>query len=380
MRRLLVVNMLYTFIVACLAVMVPLYLVEQKVDITVIGLILAIGPISFLVIRVLFATIADEIGTKTIAVIYSASNLAAIGLYTLVVSPLGFAAAALTEGVRASGFWAITRTEVLQRLGNGDAGRTLAYFSNMRQLADGVGRLCIGFILAFLAFQGSFILFFILSIALFLLVMSVERGKVKNPQVGASNMQRIFKRRPKTFWEAAILQMLAWLPYNMLLGFLVPLYLVAGLGMGYAETGLFLALLSLAIGASAVLSMRWHLHKHALLALAMVAVPALIVLPLSGQFVILPLLAASVAIGASSIMAEYIVVDQVYRSKDVSTDIGVLYGPLKVAEFTFLSLGGLVIAQFGYAPLFFICALCMALFVFLSIRLISPGRWTRISL
>jgi len=210
--------------------------------------------------------------------------------------------------------------------------------------------------------------------------MSVQRGTVRKPVVGAGNLQRIFKRRPKTFWDATILQMLAWVPYNMLLGFLVPLYLVSDLGMGYAETGGMLALLSLAIGISSVLSMRWHLHKHALLALAMVAVPALVMLPLSGQFVIVPLLAVSVGIGASSIIAEYILVDQVCRSKDVSTDIGVLYGPLKIAEFAFLSLGGLVIMQFGYAPLFFVCALCMAVFVLLSIRLISPGRWTRISL
>ncbi|MDD5172413.1 MAG: hypothetical protein PHF60_05250, partial [Candidatus ainarchaeum sp.] len=99
MKRLLALNMLYAFIVACLAVMVPLYLIEQKVDITAIGLILAIGPLTFLVIRVLFATIADEIGTKTIAFIYSASNLVAIALYALVISPLGFAAANLAEGV-----------------------------------------------------------------------------------------------------------------------------------------------------------------------------------------------------------------------------------------------------------------------------------------
>lgn len=172
MRKLLLVNVLYSFIVACLAVIVPLYLLEQKVDIALIGLILSAGPLSFLVIRILFATMADEIGTKTIAIIYSISNLAAIGLYALVISPLGFAAATVAEAVRASAFWAIARTEVIQRSGNGDAGHMLAHFSNMRQLADGIGRLCIGFILAALAFQGSFILFFVISAALLLLVLS----------------------------------------------------------------------------------------------------------------------------------------------------------------------------------------------------------------
>ncbi|MDD5172480.1 MAG: MFS transporter, partial [Candidatus ainarchaeum sp.] len=323
---------------------------------------------------------ADEIGTKTIAFIYSASNLVAIALYALVISPLGFAAANLAEGVRASGFWAITRTEVLQRNGDGDAGRVLAHFSNMRQLADGAGRLFIGFILAWLAFQGSFILFFALSLILLVLVLSVERGKVQDLHVGISNIQRIFKPRPKTFWQAAILQALVWLPYNMLIGFVIPVYFVAGLGLSYMETGGLLAILSLAIGGSAVLSMRWHLHKRTLLLLTLLAVPAIAVLPFAGANVLLLLLVVSLSMGASSIIAEYILADQIYRSRDVSTDIGMLYAPLKVAEFTFLGLGGLVIAQFGYAPLFFVCALSIGLFALLAGRMISGGHWTKISL
>lgn len=197
--------------------------------------------------------------------------------------------------------------------------------------------------------------------------------------MGASNILRIFKRRPRTFWYAAILQMLVWLPFNALLCFLIPVYLVAGLGMGYAETGILLALLSLAIGASAVLSMKWQLHKGALLALTMLAAPALVILPFTGHDLLLPLLVLSVAIGASNIIAEYILVDQVFRSKDVSTDIGVLYGPLKAAEFVFLSLGGVVISWFGYLPLFIICGLCMALFVLLSLKMIDLGYWSRIN-
>jgi MFS family permease len=380
MKKLLALNMLYAFIVACLAVMVPLYLIEQKVDLAVIGLILAIGPLTFLVIRVLFATIADEIGTKTIAFIYSTSNLVAIAIYALVASPLGFAAANLAEGVRASGFWAITRTEVLQRNGHGDAGRILAHFSNMRQLADGAGRLFIGFMLAWLAFQGAFMLFFALSLILFILVFSVERGKIQHPHVGISNIQRIFKPRPKTFWQAAILQALVWLPYNMVIGFLIPIYFVASLGLSYMETGGLLAILSLAEGGSAVLSMRWHLHKGTLLLLTFLAVPAMALLPFAGANVLPLLLVISLSMGASSIIAEYILADQIYRSRDVSTDIGMLYAPLKVAEFAFLSLGGLVIMQFGYAPLFLVCALSIGLFALLAGRMISSGHWTKVSL
>ncbi|MFH0884096.1 MAG: MFS transporter [Candidatus Micrarchaeota archaeon] len=376
-NRLMAVHMLYSFIVSALAVMVPLYLLEQKVDMAWIGLILSVGPLSFMIIRILLASMADEIGTKAIAVFYSVSNIIAVLFYLLFVSPLGFAFATLAEGVRASGFWAISRAEVFDANGRGNLGNVLARFSNMRQLADGLGRLAIGFMLAYLAFQGAFALILLISIALAILVLFSREKQNGKMHVDRNNMKRIFKKRPPTFWHAAVLQLFVWLPYNMLSGFLIPLYLIKSLDMGYQEVGITLALLSIATAAFALILMRIRLSKRTLFLLTLLSVPALVLMPLMGKDGLLLLVLLAIGTGATNIVGEYILVDQVYRSKDVNTDIGVLYAPLKVAEFTFLSMGGLVIANFGFTPLFFVLAASVALFVIFGRAVIKGhNHWT----
>jgi MFS family permease len=373
LNRLLIINMLYTFIVSALAIIVPLYLLENKVDIAYIGLILSIGPISFMVIRILLASMADEIGTRKIASVYSLSNLAAIAVYALAASPVGFAAGTLLEGIRASGFWAITRTEVMRANGEAPPGQVLARFSNMRQLADGLGRLSVGIVLAYLAFSGAFALFFIFSLALLALILTSEERTPGTLHVDGNNIRRIFKRHPPTFWTSAVLQGFLWLAYNSLVGFLLPVYLISSLGFDNSSTGLLIALMSLVTAASALLFVRLHVPKRAMLLLCFVSVPALLYFPFAHPDEVLPLLMIiSIGYGCGNIVGEYLLADQVFRSKDVSTDTGVLFAPLKVAEFLFLSLGGVVISSFGYVPLFFLLALSLSLFVLLGRVFIRP--------
>ncbi|MEW6722535.1 MAG: MFS transporter [Candidatus Micrarchaeota archaeon] len=372
MQRLLAVNMLYTFIASALAVLVPLYLLERQVDIAWIGVILSVGPLSFMVIRILLASIADEIGTKKIAILYSAMNVVSILFYIFVASPLGFAAATLSEGVRNSGFWAIARTEVLSANGKGDPGKALVRFSNMRQLADGAGRLAVGAALAYLAFSGAFAAFLLLSVLLLGLIAWGEKMPSGGMRVDRDTLARIFKKRPKTFWHASFLQLLIWLAYNMLIGFLLPLFLISGIGLDYGAAGTLLALHSIATFIFAFAFLRLNLPKSTLILASFASVPALVALPFAPGL-LLPLLAIVAAgYGCGYIVAEHILADQVYRSKDLSTDIGVLYAPLKVSEFLFLSLGGLVIKEFGFAPLFGLLALSLALFVVFGRTLMAP--------
>lgn len=373
LQRLLLIHMLYSFVVAAMALMVPLYLLEQKVDVALIGIILSFGPLSFMVIRVLFASMADEIGTKAIATVHSASNLAAILLYMFVISPLGFAAATLAEGVRASGFWAISRAEIFEVDGDIDHRRALARFSNMRQLADGLGRLAIGFALTFIAFQGAFAFMLVLSTVLFYLVITNKEKSTGRMHVDKNTFGRIFQGRPPTFWHAALLQLLLWLPYNMLSGFLLPLYLISVLGMGYHDAGILLACLSIATAVFALIFMRLGFSKKNLLLLSMVSVPALVLFPAAGSPGLALLVVLAIGTGCTNIVGEYILVDQICRSKNVNTDIGVLYAPLKMVEFFFLSMGGFVIAQYGFTPLFAVLALSLGLFVVLAKALMTPN-------
>jgi MFS family permease len=221
----------------------------------------------------------------------------------------------------------------------------------------------IGFLLAYLAFTGAFMVMFALSAVLLLVVLTEKSISNASTRVDGNLVKRIFKNRPKTFWHAAVLQVLVYLPYNMTTSFLIPLYLLSSLKLGYQETGIVLAVLSLATGAFAVLMMKLGIPNRTILLLSGLSAVALVIFPLVGQAGVWMVVPLAIGTGCGSIIAEYILVDQVYRSKNVSTDIGVLYVPLKTAEFLYLSLGGLVIARFGFAPLFFVLALSILLFV-----------------
>ncbi|VVC02567.1 Major Facilitator Superfamily protein [Candidatus Bilamarchaeum dharawalense] len=364
LRRVVIVNALYSFISAALAVLVPLYLIDQQVDLAQIGLLLAIAPLTFMILRINFASLADELGTKVIGISYSIINLLSIALYVVSNSILAIALAIFGESIRASAFWAIIRTEIIYESENPKA--MLAFLSGVRQLADAFGRLFIGFVLVFLAFQNSFLFLGALSLILLYLTMG-SKHETKKPLESVNYHQdvlkKIFKPHPATFWQASLLLGLASLPANMLLAFLIPIYAKAGLGLDYGQVGSLVAIFSFVDAAAVLLFMRWKINVNILLFFTILSIPALFTFPFFGSLIVIPVVISAIGTGCSGILYEYILLDQIYRSKNVSTDIGVLNIPLKIIEVLFLSTSGFVIDQFGYQPLFVILAVATLLFV-----------------
>jgi len=369
MGNILILNVLYSFIAAALGVIIPLYMLHLKIDVSYIGLIISLGPLVFLILRVFFASFADEIGTRMINILSSVSNLGAIAVYALLATPLGFAFGSFLEGIRMSAFWAVVRTDILFVNGHVHASKTLAHFSGLRQLGDGLGRFLIGFAIVVFAFQGSFLLISVLSIIMLVLTLKIGHGGSNGRKVGpdkglrAGMFSRIAKKRPLSFWQASILLMLIFVVINTLSSFLIPVYFTAGLNLSYEETGIFLALFSLFTAVATLLSIKYDIHTGILLFLAFLMVPGLIMMPFMGRNILIPAILLALGSAACNILNEYVIVDQVLRSRDVSTDIGVLYVPLKLVEFSFLAVGGFVIARYGYVPLFAVQALFVIAFV-----------------
>jgi len=371
-NELLLTHMLFIFIASALSFIVPLYLLDIGIDISLIGFILAMGPISFLFVRIFLASIADDIGTKSIAVGYSLLNAMAAILYSFVISPLGFAAAAVFEGVRNSGFWAIARTETFEFNGNRKKpGIALARFADMRQLADGLGRLAAGAVLAYFAFTGAFNLVMLLSAFLIILALiSTERG-LGGLHIDKHLLKRIFKNHPPSFWHTAVLIILLWVPHDILPVFLLPIFMASKLNLGYAEIGLLLAIFSIASAAFALIFTKLRISNRKLILLTGLGIPALLLFPYSIVDNLVLLLVLALSKGCALVVNEYLLTDQVCRSKDISTDVAVLNGPLQIASFLFLALGGITIAHFGFLPLFALMAISLTLFVIVGNSLLK---------
>lgn len=342
-----------------LAFLVPLYMLDSGVSIEYAGFLVALGPLTFGVLRVVFASMADEVGTWSVNLLCSLSSAASVLIYLLWPASPGFFLAGIAGGVHSSAFWAVVRTDPLNSHPS-DPAKALATLAVVRQLVDGIARLSIGVMLTCLAFQGTFGLMLALAVAFgALLFLSPPKISVPAP---APVLKHIFHRRPATFWQASAILTLLWLSINTLPGFLLPVYLVKGVGMSYEQAGFLLAMFSLATAALAVLSMRWNMDKQALSLAVGLSAPALVAIPFLPLYLLPLLLVVAFSSGCANIITEYILADQVYRSKNPSTDIGAIFVPLKLAEFLLLSASGFMIASFGFGSVFAACALFLAIF------------------
>ena len=62
MRRVNAITFLNNFVAGALTLLIPLLLLAQHVNLAEIGMVLSVLPIVFLVARLLFAAVADQIG------------------------------------------------------------------------------------------------------------------------------------------------------------------------------------------------------------------------------------------------------------------------------------------------------------------------------
>ncbi|MGV8085439.1 MAG: MFS transporter [Candidatus Bilamarchaeum sp.] len=381
-KRLELINIIYIFIYSALAIIVPLYLLERQIDLSSIGLILSLGPLIFLFSRVILAAFADSIGTKTVDLFYSISGLFSVVIYYFAASPLIFGLGNFTEGLRNAGFWAVIRTEAIEDETNNNQplSSIFVYYSNLRQVGEGIGKIIAGLMLSIIGFAHSFELIFISSIALLIMNLTGKNSKTLISQKNKKEISvtsRILAPRSNLFWFSSLLQMLVWLPYNATSYFILPLYLHSSLGFSYEQTGLYLATYILGVGVVASLLRFLKVDIRKLYLLSGLIFIGYILMPLFGLNIIVPILLIAIGNGCSNIIAEYILSDQILRSKDVSTDIGLTYVPLKIVEFIFYLSGGLLIAVFGYWFLFIICALSIALFLILARKTILESMLNR---
>lgn len=367
LKKLLLLDMLYAFIASALAVMVPLYMLEINLDIAEIGIILSVIPLSFMLMRIVFAAVADHSGTRVVEVLESVALIAAVLIYSLSRSARAFAVAQFGEGVRDAGFWATVRTDLAQANGKRHLADVFALLVGLRQLSDSLGRAAVGVMLLFLSFQLSFEIIFILSLAMFALLLSINKNPFKGFPTSRLLLKKIFHRRPHLFWHHAMGIALQQAVPSAFITFILPVYLYTQLGRDFFEISLMIAIFALALAITNISAIKFHMSKSAKIFSVFLMVPGFTMLPLFGHDPVIPLLLIAIGAGCGNVLTENLVSRDVRRSRNISTEVSVIYLPYMACYFLLILFGGVAVEMFGFQPVFYFFSAVMLYYVIYAI-------------
>lgn len=367
------IAMLDAFIDSSLAVALPLYLLSLSINIGEIGLILAIMPIIFPLVGLILAAIGDQVGTRNIFIFNGLFGAASGIIYAFAVSSMMFAIGKISEGLRASAFWAVGRTDIFaQKAHDGKRARESASMISFRILSVSAAKLLTGALIVYISFHNTFLVIAALGFLIAIVALTMPRHRVS--QVSSHTIFSIIvQKRSAEFWKAAI--PLAFIAFGAIavVTFTLPIFMSNALKLGYAEIGLLLAVFFLleAITNYLVTKFRFPYRYIFFLSVIFCALPATVIwVP---QLFIPLLMVHGIGWGFLDAAYEYILASATRKSRNISTDIALLMVPCRIAEFLACTIGGFIIFYFGYAPLFIIGAASLALSTIIPLRMVKDG-------
>jgi len=364
-QNVLTLNFLYALITASVTTLLPLYLIEKGFQLESIGLIMAAMPVTFLIFRTLFSTIADNIGTRSIFFLNGVTSTLSILIYIVASSPFIFAIGKLMEGLKAASFWAVVRTEIFRTSPKGQVEKNAVNMVGVRCVGDAFGRFFVGFLVTVIAFQNTLLALGIISLLFFYLANDVREEKVKNKKFSDDILKKISRPRKFDFWAVSIsLMLFGTLEYAASV-FIFPVYMDVSLDMSYFEIGTFIGLMVLAYSFGVFIDVKQKLSFHASLVFAFLfgALPFFVITFIDKTLFLPLLLAIGFGFGMANSAFEKMVVWATSASKNVSTEVAVIHAPQRIFEIILMSMVGFVIAIFGFSGLFVLAGIIMVLFI-----------------
>jgi len=373
LRKLGTLNFIDHFKYGALTITIPLYLVYRGIDVGEIGLILSLFPLAFVVVRVLSSVYADVWGVKPFFIGSSVFQVITSLIYLFANNPLTFGIGKICDGVNFAFFWAVDRTAIMARA---HRKKDLLMMSVVRSFAAAIGLLAAGFFIAFVSFEVVFSLLIGMGlVALYVSSMVVNRGAT----VSKPNWKDAFKirKRQKHFWEVAACIVLLVVPFNALFTFLLPVMMDVQFGMGYLDVAIMLTAFYCAVGFGSFAATKLKLDESKLIFFQVAAIATIMMLPFAGTFfsaiVVLTGFGFGVCFGISEAMLGYIS----ESGRNVSSRIALLIVPTNIATFLMLAGSGYAVEALGDEPIFVLCAVMLAGFVYLSKNLIEDFDGTK---
>ena len=369
MRRVNAITFLNNFVAGALTLLIPLLLLAQHVDVTEIGMVLSALPLVFLVARLLFAAVADQIGWSHIFVIVNwPATFLAPAIYYIANSLSVFFAGKVMEGFRDASYWAVNRTAIFH-LSPKREGREATRTNAIIWLATAIGSAAAGLGIALAGFSWTLVVLMVASAAIGIpagLLWKVGK-KTAKPQAGF--WRSLDPRgKGKAFWWASIALMFNSIATYPLLQLLLPIFMQVQLGYDYITIGVLFMLYNVVASVTTFLTLRVALASKRAIALSIVALAASVILANSGHFFPAVLLVLGFVRGFGIAYFEHLVHKVAKDSPNVCVDIGWLHVPMRLAEFATILSFGFLAQVVGYTPVFAVTGVFWAAFSLMSVR------------
>jgi MFS family permease len=355
MKRVTSITFLNYFVSGGLTLTIPLLLLDRNIDLAEIGVILSVLPLVFLSVRMLLASLADQIGWAPLFILFNwPATFFSTAVYFLANSVPAFLLGKTVEGVKESAYWAVNRTAIFS-LSPKKEEKEATRINAVIWLATAIGSAAAGIGIAYLGFSSTLGIMLIASAAMgipaaLLRHTGKRNAKLKIPTVLASLNPR---GRDRTFWLVSIVLLFNSLATYPLITLLLPAFMDQQLKYNYISIGLVFMLYNVVAAIVALGTLKKTLNVKRVIVQSLIGLFAAFLLANSGFYFPAFFLALAVTRGLGIGFFESIIAKvSKNRQETISVDIGLLHIPTRFAEFASVLAAGFIAQSFGYAPVF----------------------------
>jgi len=348
-------------------------LLERNISLAQIGVVISILPLIFLVVRLLFAALADQVGWARFYLLLNwPGTFFSTLIYFVANSIPAFLLGKIVEAVKVSSYWAVNRTAIFslspKQKATG-ATRNAAVLS----LSTAIGSAISGVALAFMGFALTLSMLIFASAIMVIPAALLWRAQRKRSGAGAQKAIALLNPRGKgkTFWFVSFAMLFFSLAFYPLFALLLPIFMAQQLGYDYITIGIAFMFYGLLAASVTFSTLRISLGIRRVVVQSAIALFVMFLLANSGSYFFALFLVLALADGLGIGFFESIIAKATKNELTVSVDIGLLHIPMRIAEFTSVLLAGFVAQSFGYMPVFAASGIFFTVFSVLSLYILK---------
>ena len=330
---------------------------------------ISVLPLIFLVIRLFFAALADQIGWARFYLLVNwPGTLLSTLIYFVANSLPAFLLGKIVEAVKVSSYWAVNRTAIFALSPKEKAvgsTRNAAVLS----LASSIGSAVSGVALTFMGFSPTLIMLILVSAIMVIPAALLWRVQGTKPKAGILETIALLnpKGKGKTFWIISVIMLFFSLAFYPLFALLLPVFMAQQLGYNYMTIGVAFMFYGLVAASVTFSTLKIPLNLRRVVIQSVIALSVTFLLANSGSYFLALFLILALADGLGISFFESIIAKASKNELTVSVDIGLLHIPMRIAEFTSVLLTGFVAQSFGYMPVFAASGVFFTIFSVLSL-------------